>query len=356
MNWNIIIIDGGYGEGGGQILRTAIGLSAVTGKDVKIINIRVKRRNPGLQRQHITAVKAVSTLSDAEVKGLMLGSTTLYFKPRGLTAGNYYFDVGTAGSVTLVFQALLPTLTYLPSTTQITVHGGTDVPWSPTIDYVRGVVTPFLEKIGLKINVELIRRGHYPRGGGVVVFTVKDPPGKLNSIKIMDRGRLKWFEGVSHAARLPRHVAERQCRAAVEKILNEYPDIPVNIKIEETNNTLGSASGVALWSVCEKSVLGADSLGRRGKPAEIVGNEAAEKLIEDLSTRSVFDRYMSDMVIPLLALASGESIVTGSCLSNHVITNMYVVKKIMGVEIKYEGQFNKPFKMKIKGKGFTLKH
>jgi RNA 3'-terminal phosphate cyclase (ATP) len=348
---NYILIDGSYGEGGGQILRTAVGLSAVTGKPVKIINIRVKRRNPGLQRQHITAVKAVMKLSGATVRGLELGSTTLYFKPSKLTSGEFLFDIGTAGSVTLVFQALLPLLPFLPGSTTITVRGGTDVPWSPTIDYVRNVLSHFLERMGSLVSIKLLRRGHYPKGGGLVTFEIRDPPGKLSPLNIIERGDVIEIKGVSHARRLPRHVAERQARSAKDYIEKNFPGYRTIIDIDHSDDSLGPGSGIALWALCENSIIGADSLGKRGKPAEVVGREAASKLVKDLSTGMALDTHMGDIIIPLLALATGKSVVGGASLTMHAVTNVFVVKKILGIHIRYEGETGKPFKLYIDGVG-----
>jgi RNA 3'-terminal phosphate cyclase (ATP) len=348
---NYVLIDGSYGEGGGQILRTAVGLSAVTGKPVKITNIRIKRKNPGLQRQHITAVKAVMKLSKAIVKGLELGSTTLYFEPTGLTSGEFFFDIGTAGSVTLVFQALLPILPFLPGPTTITVRGGTDVPWSPTIDYVRSVVSYFLERMGSPVSIKLLRRGHYPRGGGLVTFEIEDPPGKLRSLNIVDRGKVIEIRGVSHARNLPRHVAERQARSAKDYIEENFSGYETVIDIDHSEESLGPGSGITLWALCENSVIGADSLGKRGKPAEIVGREAASKLVKDLLTGRALDTHMGDIIIPLLALAVGKSVVGGASLTMHAVTNVCVVERMLGAHIRYEGEEGKPFRLYVEGIG-----
>ncbi len=341
-----ITIDGSLGEGGGQILRTSLALSAVLGKPVRIVNIRARRKNPGLQRQHLTGVMALARLAKAHVKGAEIGSTQLEFWPRGLEGGEYEFNIGTAGSVTLVFQALMPVLAFLPKPTRITVQGGTDVPWSPTIDYLRHVVAYHLEAMGLKVEIELHQRGHYPKGGGRVTYTVGDPPGKLKPLYLPERGSLIRIEGISHAYRLPRHVAERQASSArhvLEKAIGKNIQVAIRVEHEPTRG-LGPGSGITLWAITEKSILGSDSLGARGKPAEKVGGEAARTLVEDLATGASLDRHMSDMVIPLLALAEGESKVRGARLTLHARTNIEVVKILMqDVSINLEGEADKPF-------------
>ncbi len=347
------VIDGSYGEGGGQILRTALALSAVTLEPVKIINIRAKRRNPGLARQHMTAVKALAELTDAEVEGLALGSRELVFKPRRIKAGRYRFDIGTAGSITLVLQALTPALVYAPGPVELEIRGGTDVSWSPTVDYFANVFLRFLERMGYRVELELLRRGHYPRGGGIVRVRVPAPPRRLAPLEVLERGEILRIRGRSHCVRLPRHVAERQAAAAERLLRSKLGDLDIRVEVEHydpgRDPHLGPGSGVALWAETRHSLLGADSLGARGKPAEVVGREAAEKLLEDLSRGTALDRHMSDMIIPFLAMADGVSTVTGARYSLHAYTNVWVVKQMLGVEIEVEGSLDEPFRLRVSG-------
>ncbi|MCS7099566.1 MAG: RNA 3'-terminal phosphate cyclase, partial [Sulfolobales archaeon] len=173
---SMLEIDGSFGEGGGQILRTAVALSAITGTDIRVVNIRARRPEPGLKRQHLTGILAAAEMCNAVVEGAQVGSTEVVFKPGSIRGGEYRFDVGTAGSVTLVLQTLLPIAAFADSPVAIEVSGGTDVPWSPPVDYLRYVVKPHLERLGYAFGVELVRRGHYPRGGGLVRVSVDRPP------------------------------------------------------------------------------------------------------------------------------------------------------------------------------------
>ncbi len=350
-----IVVDGSIGEGGGQILRTTLGLAAVLGLKVRVVNIRAKRPRPGLQRQHLTAVRAVARLSGGRLKGDELGSTVLEFEPDEIRGGTYRFNIGTAGSTTLVLQAILPILIFSPSPVTVEIRGGTDVPWSPPVDYVRFVLAPLLRLMGVNLEVELVRRGHYPRGGGIIRVRVEKPPRRLNPINLVERGDIVRIEGLSHAVRLPRHVAERQAASARRVLEARYPSVPVSISLEyyepSRDPHLGPGSGIVLWAVTRYSVLGGDALGAKGKPAEKVGEEAAQKLVEDLDTGKALDRHASDMLIPLLALACGESMVGGARMTLHAYTNIEIVKMLVRdavIEV-VEGGLNKPFVLRVRG-------
>src|SRR5438094_5669890 len=205
----MIEVDGRYGEGGGQVLRTAVALAAVLSKEIHVFNIRAGRAEPGLRPQHMTGVKAAAELCSANLQGLEDGASEFVFRPGELRAGTFRFDVGTAGSVTLVLQTLMPILAFAPGPVQLEIAGGTDVKWSPPIDYVRLITLPILKKIGYQGELELARRGHYPKGGGLVKFSTRGPS-KLQPLIGEKPGSVSKIYGISHAVALPRHVAERQ--------------------------------------------------------------------------------------------------------------------------------------------------
>jgi len=347
----MIVIDGSFGEGGGQILRTSIGLAAALGVPVKIFNIRARRKNPGLQRQHMTAVRVLAEITRARVEGLYLGSKELLFEPRTLKGGRYRFDIGTAGSVTLVIQALLPVVPFVPEPIEIEIRGGTDVPWSPPVDYVRYVLIPLLKRMGYRIELEVLRRGHYPRGGGIVVFRA-EPSGRLNAIDLVNRGEVFRIRGVSHAVKLPKHVAERQANAAKE-VLQRKLSVPIEISIEwyppDRDPHLGPGSGITLVAECSDSLIGADALGERGKRAEDVGREAAKELVEEIDSGAALDKHMGDMIIVPAALACGTSVFTSSKLTMHAYTVVELVKKFVNADIRIDGEIDKPFAARITG-------
>lgn len=350
----MIVIDGSIGEGGGQILRYTLALASLLNKPVRIVNIRAKRKNPGLQPQHLTCVKAVATLAEAEVEGAYRGSMELVFRPKKLRGGSFVFDVGTAGSVSLVLQSLLPILPFLDRKTTIEIRGGTDVPMSPPIDYLRYVLQPLLKRLGYRIDIEVVRRGHYPRGGGIVKVIV-DPVHGLESMDIVERGDIKIIKGRSHCVKLPGHVAERQAKAAKDCLLSRGINKPIEIELEyyepDRDPHLGPGSGIVLYSETENSILGGDALGAKGKYAEEVGKEAAEKLYRELSTGAAIDRHAADMLIPLMALARGVSRITVSELTPHTITAIEVVKILAGTEAQIRGHANRVVSIEIRGLG-----
>ncbi|MEM0340037.1 MAG: RNA 3'-terminal phosphate cyclase [Acidilobaceae archaeon] len=347
-------IDGSIGEGGGQILRTALAVSAITKIPIKIFNIRAKRENPGLRPQHLTAVKAIAKLCNAEVKGDRVGSTEIEFYPREIRGGSFEFDVGTAGSVSLVLQAILPVLLYAERPSRVRVRGGTDVPKAPTIDYMREVLVRLLKFLGADVKIILERRGHYPKGGGAVLVEVEAPV-RLKARDFVERGELKELRLRSHAVKLPKHVAERQARSAsslLESELKVKPEVEIESYEPEKDPHLGPGSGVTVWTIFNESVMGSDSLGAPGKRAETVGEEAARLLLEDLATGAALDRHASDMIPLYLALAGGSSVVKGALFTMHAYTVLELLK-LMLEGFRYEvisGRINETFLVKIESR------
>lgn len=347
----MILIDGSYGEGGGQILRLSIALSCIIGDDVKIYNIRAKRENPGLRPQHITSVKIAEKICRAQTEGVRAGSTEIVFRPSTISPRDAEFDVGTAGSVTLIMQTILPILAFSERRVEVTLKGGTDVPWSPPIDYVKHVMLPHLSRIGYYAEVSLLRRGHYPRGGGVVKLRTLNTPKTFTPLNLTERGRVKNVKGVSHCVKLPKDVAVRQAESAKNYLRSKNVGIPAEISLEfyesDKDPHLGPGSGIVLWAETENSILGGDSLGAKGKRAELVGVEAAEKLLQDLNTGAALDRHMSDNILIYLALSEGPSTITGAEYSMHAHTALWVLKQFLQTDYEVVGELGKPFKLRI---------
>jgi len=348
----MIEIAGDMLEGGGQIIRTSISLAALTGEEVHITKIRHKRPNPGLQPQHLTAAKALAILCDAKIEGLTQGSTELSFRPRGHKSGKFKFDVGTAGSVSLVLQALMPCVAFAPDHVELELTGGTDVKWSPSIDYVRLVILPTLHLMEYEINLMVKRRGHYPKGGGTVIFSAI-PPKKLRAVTLTKRDQLKSIEGISHCVKLPSHVAQRQADAAKHILTRagyEEPKVIVETNSRDQDPHIGSGSGITvLANHANGSTIGADSLGERGKPAEQVGEEAANKLLEELNSQASLDRHMGDILIPYMAVAEGHSEISVSQITMHTLTNIYIAEKLLNIKFQVSGNVGEPGTISVDG-------
>ncbi len=350
----MIEIDGSYGEGGGQILRTSVSLSALTLKPVRVANIRANRPQPGLKKQHLGGVELTARLVNAKVDGLRIGSTEVIFQPQERYGGEFTLDVGTAGSISLLLQAALLPATLAPNPITFKLRGGTDVNWSPPIDYLREVFARVLSKLGPSIEIQQIRRGHYPRGGGEVLCRVI-PVQHLNSIKSVDFGEVREISGISHCVRLPEHVATRQASLAIE-VLHDKLGIKAAIHTEsypKSNDPhLSPGSGIVLWAISENSsVLGTDRLGEKRERAELVGTKAALQLVDEISTGKAIDSHLCDMLVPYLAVADGMSEIGVTKITSHLITNIWTIKKILGTRIEIEGDIGESGVVRVFGQG-----
>jgi len=325
----LISIDGGYGSGGGQIVRTSIGLSAITGKAIKITNIRKGRCRQGLAEQHLQAVRAVASLCDAEVKGAELHSTELEFIPKKIKSGNVNVKIATAGSVGLLLQSLL--IPAIKTDLIIKINGGgTYGKWAAPIDNFRYVLFPLLEKMGYKAEIKIEREGFYPVGGAKV--KVHSGKAELKPIEITEKGKIISIEGRSIASEHLKkaEVAERQAKVA-KKILFDNFKIDAKIKKEYVKSKC-PGSGIQLWIKTENTIIGANGLGEKGKPSEIIGKGAAKQLIEDYN-KGCIDRHTADQLIPYMALA-GKGKIKASEISGHVTTNAYITEQFLPVKFK----------------------
>ncbi len=321
----MIEIDGSLGEGGGQILRTALSLSAVVGQPVKVSNIRAKRPRPGLAPSHVTSIEAVAELCDADVDNLFPGSKDIVFKPGQLTGGSFEFDVGTAGSISLVLLTCLLPAVLSRSRVSLTIKGGTDVNWSPPIDYVRLVHLPILTRFGPGCDIEVSARGFYPEGGGEVTAEIT-PVSKLEPVDLSTRGDVLEVQGVAFAQNLPEHVVSRIKHAALKALVG-FNQVKVDSDLRRGHST---GAGIVLAAVCGNTVLGETGLGARGIRSESLGENCAADLVETIASGASVDDHMLDQILPYMALAEGRSAVLAEELTDHANTNMQVIEKMLG--------------------------
>ena len=350
----MIEIDGSIGEGGGQVLRVCLALSALTRKSVSIKNIRVNRTNPGLRSQHLSAIRAVAAVTAAKVSGLAIGSSEITFCPGPTYGGNFHFDAKTAASTTLILQALLPVLAFADQRSSVTLIGGTNNPLAPQADYMINVLTPMLARMGFLYEVRLVKRGYYPRGGGLIhVFT--EPVDVLHSINIVNTGSPRGIKGISHSRNLPAHVVERQADAAKKSCSREgYQDTSIVRDVGQRAKSPSIGSGVVLWAETSTGGrLAGDALGARGKPAEQVGEEAAAGLLGQFSTGAPLDTHLGDQLIVWLALAKGRSRIKTTKLTLHAVTAMKVTETLTGCQFTTRGEIGTPGTIRCLG-GITL--
>lgn len=334
----VLEIDGSQGEGGGQILRTACALSSLTGIACRIRQIRAGRRKPGLRAQHCTALKGLARMCSAQTSPLKVGSREVSFRPRSLQKTKIDLDTGTAGSASLVLQALLLAALGSPSKeVHFILRGGTDVPGAPSCDFMKNVKLEVLQRMGYRVDLRILRRGYYPKGGGILDVRAH-PPGAdlLEPLQIPLATDPLGSYGISHAAEslAKRHVAEKQSRAAT-KMLTNYMHVPARVDVEY-GATPSSGSGVVVWAKTAETVWGASALGRSDKSSEEVAEEAADKLLRTYHTRASFDPWLGDQILPYMALSRGPSVISVPRLTRHMKTNMWLVQQFLNVRFYCE--------------------
>ena len=344
-------IDGSAGEGGGQILRTSLAMSTLLGKPIKIVKIRSGRRVPGLQAQHLTCVNALAKISDADVEGASLGSQELIFVPKSIKHGNYRFDVSdvkaSAGSVSLVLQAILLPLAFADGTSRVTLLGGTHVSWSPPIHYLQMVYFPIAKRMGLKADIQLKTWGWYPKGGGQVEVEIY--PSELHGIDLSLRGNLKNIKGISAISNLPITIAQRQLERALSILKSENLKAEFDI-IDAPSRGQGTA--VLIATEFDNSYAGFSSLGAKGKRAEEVAEEACKDCIDFIQSYKTVEHYLADQLVPLIALAKGYSCFTTSKISLHLLTNIQVAEQFLPVKFNISGKQDQTGEVSVDGIGF----
>lgn len=335
----MVEIDGSYGEGGGQILRTTLAFSAILKIPVRVKNIRASRKKPGLGNQHLAAVNALARISGGIVEGNNIGSQTLTFIPQEIRPGDYGFKIGTAGSVTLLLQAIFLPLCLAQGDSTLALFGGTHVPWSPPFHYFSQVLLPTLKPMGVSADALIGRWGFYPKGGGQVRLKISSMDG-IKPISLIERGPLTKIRGISAIANLPKHVAERQREQALNRIRRELKLDP-EIAVFSDAPSIGEGSFLFLLVEYEGIVVGFSSLGARGKPAEKVADEAVGYLKDYVESDGCVDPHLADQLVPFMALAKGESSFTTTQMTEHLFTNLWVVAHFIETKIQMWGDLGR---------------
>lgn len=340
---DILTLDGAHGEGGGQILRTALSLSAATGRAFRIADIRARRRKPGLMAQHLSAVRAAASLCGAEVSGDRLGSMALGFAPAHRpAAGSYAFDVaeiaerGSAGSVTLILQTLLVPLALADGASTVVLSGGTHVQWTPSFDHLVDSYLPLLRRMGLGADVSLKRWGWYPVGQGEIVCTIAGraslgEDAKPRPIELLAREPLRRIAGRAVAANLPSHIPQRMADRARASL----GDLGVPVQVEPLR-VRAACPGAALFLIAEYGDLAMafSAYGHPGKPSEAVADEAVADLREHHASAAAVECHLADQLLLPLALARGVSAFTAPRPTDHLRTNAWTIGRFGVADVR----------------------
>ena len=325
-----MIIDGSQGEGGGQILRTSLALSLVTGQPFRLENIRAGREKPGLLRQHLTAVEAATTIGSAAVSGAALGSKTLEFRPGRVQAGNHRFAVGSAGSATLVLQTVLPPLLTAANTSTLTLEGGTHNPFAPPFDFLARCFAPLIQRMGPRLELELRRPGFYPAGGGKFHARI-EPVKRLSRLELLQRGAIRQRCARALVSKLPAEVGERE----LEVVREQLGWAEQECRVETVPNPVGPGNALLLEIETEQVTKVFTSFGERGRPAEEVAREAAEAVGAWLGADVPVDEHLADQLLVPMALAGGGRFRTVKP-SLHSTTNAQIIERFLPVKIGFE--------------------
>jgi len=338
-------IDGRYGEGGGQILRTALTLSAIFKVPVHIDHIRGNRKKPGIRPQHLIAVNSLATITGAKVEGAKIDSNELVFEPGEIRGGNYCFHIGTAGSTGLVTQTMIPVLLFGKISSLVQITGGTHVPWSPSFHYLKAVFLPALKKMGGEVSLAIDQWGWYPKGGGKIRVLIKNSQG-LKAIHLSNRGKLINLHILSAVSNLPLSIAKRQREQALKRI--EYLGLNPSISIENAPSP-GQGTALFLTAQFEGSMGGFTSLGKKGKRAEEVADDACNEFIKFLNSKGVIDIHLADQLVLYMALAGGRSTLITESITEHLLTNIWVIEQFLPLKFDVE---EKRGKIGVDGIGF----
>jgi RNA 3'-terminal phosphate cyclase (ATP) len=337
----MITIDGSIGEGGGQILRTSLALSLITGKSFRIEKIRAGRRTPGLLRQHLTSVNAAAQIGNAETSGAAIGSGQLTFVPGEITPGEYGFAIGTAGSTTLVLQTVLPALMISDGKTKLTLEGGTHNPFAPPFDFLEKAFLPLLEKMGVKVEIKLINYGFYPAGGGKLEVTIHGNS-KLARLDLLERGDIKRRLAKAVLCHLPRNIADRELSIVQKKL-----SWPKKWHVVETpTNSIAAGNFLSLEVESEQLTEVFTGFGERTVAAEAVADQAALAARRYLASEAAIGEYLADQLLLPMALAGGGSFTTLPP-SRHTTTNIEVIQKFLDIPITCEQTTNRVWRIEV---------
>lgn len=328
-------IDGSQKSGSGTILRLSVALAGVLNEPLHIYKIRQRRPQPGLRPQHLEAVLTAAKICNAETRGAKLGSRELWFKPAEIAGGEVQAEIGTAGSIPMLLLTVLPLCAFAKRAVRVhVIRGGTDVRHAPTINYIKHVLLPVLERMGLKIKLDVQKYGYYPKGMGEISLEVQ-PCSEMKPLLLEAFGSVEEIKGISVCTFLAeRKVAQRQAVATSKILKARGYEAQIQV-VNDMSNPLQKGSSLVLWAkTSTDALLGGDAIGELRKPSEVVGREAAENLVKEIEAEATVDVHLADMLVPYAALAKDESIYLCRSMTEHLDTNIWLAQKILGAKFE----------------------
>jgi RNA 3'-terminal phosphate cyclase (ATP) len=333
----MITIEGGAKSGSGTIVRYSMALASLLGEEIRIENIRAGRDKPGLRPQHLKVVQACQEMCHGAVRNAAVGSKGITYTPgEKFNGGDYIWDIGTAGSTTMMAQTLLPLACFARKPSKFRLEGGLFQDFAPSAYHMKFVLLPFLKQMGVRVKLDIIRPGYVPRGGGIIEVRV-EPAGKLKPLNLTEQGEIFNIEGIALSSHLKEKRVSQRMAAECQRVLSSYG---YKTEIEEIEDESSLQEGAALAIYAETSLgnrMGSDRAGRPGRSSESIGKYVAERFIEDVKTGAAVDRYIADQLIIYTGLAEGVTRYSVPRINEHVETNMWLIEEFLGARTKIDG-------------------
>jgi RNA 3'-terminal phosphate cyclase (ATP) len=344
----MITIDGGAKSGSGTIVRYSVALASLLGEEIKIENIRAGRDKAGLRAQHLKVLQACQEMCHGVVKNASVGSKEITYKPgEKFNGGEYSWDIGTAGSTTMMAQTLLPLACFARKPSKFRLEGGLFQDFAPSAYHMKYVLVPFLKQLGIRVEFDIIRPGYVPRGGGIIEIRV-EPAVKLKPLNLTEQGEISSIKGIALSSHLKEKRVSQRMAGECQRVLSSY-GYKAEIEIIEDVGSLQEGAALAIYAETNSgNRIGSDRAGRPGRSSESIGRYVAERFIEDVNTGAVVDRYIADQLIIYAGLAEGVTRYLVPRITEHVETNLWLIEEFLGARIKIDGNL-----LEINGVGFV---
>ena len=344
----MITIDGGAKSGSGTIVRYSVALASLLGKEIRIENIRARRDKPGLRAQHLKVVQACQEMCHGVVRNATVGSNEIAYTPgERYNGGEYNWDIGTAGSTTMMAQTLLPLACFARKPSKFRLEGGLFQDFAPSAYHMKFVLLPFLRQMGVRAEIDIIRPGYVPRGGGIIEVGV-DPARKLKALNLTRQGEIFNIKGMALSSHLKEKRVSQRMAAECQRVLNSY-GYKTDIEIIEDESSLQEGAALAIYAgTSSGNRIGSDRTGRPGRSSESIGRYVAERFVEDVKTGATVDRYIADQLIIYAGLAEGVTRYSVTRITEHVETNLWLIEEFLGARTKIDGNI-----LEIEGIGFA---